>query len=163
MHIRLQVGRLWSFSNRHVSRPYLLLPPLLRCKELGDLLHFFRYIMCEGEVIIQGDESRKLLIVMESSSVIRKGQQEEEGDGEELKERCTWMACGWSEWQVRAAWAMWCDEWIKRRHKKKGASVLNSACCACTRASCHSCYCPLWSHRCWRCACRCTHFYVAIS
>ena len=24
-------------------------------------------------------------------------QEEVEGDGEELKERCTWMACGWSE------------------------------------------------------------------
>ena len=47
-------------------------------------------------------ESRKLLIVMESPSVIRKREeveerQEVEGEGEKLKERCTWMACGWSE------------------------------------------------------------------
>ena len=46
--------------------------------------------------------------------------------------------------------------------KKQRAGVLNSACCACPRASRHSRICPLWSHRCWRCACRCTHFYVAI-
>ena len=40
--------------------------------------------------------------------------------------------------------------------------MLNSACCACLRASRHSRNCPQWSHRCWRCACRRTHFYVAI-
>ena len=34
--------------------------------------------------------------------------------------------------------------------------------CACLRASRHSRNCPQWSHRCRRCVCRRTHFYVAI-
>ena len=58
---------------------------------------------CEGEVIVQGDAQ-----VVDCHGVTvghqereeeeeEEEQEEVEGDGEELKERCTWMACGWSE------------------------------------------------------------------
>ena len=40
--------------------------------------------------------------------------------------------------------------------------MLKSAFCARLRASRHSRNCPQWSHRCWKCACRRTHFFVAI-
>ena len=42
------------------------------------------------------------------------------------------------------------------------AGVLKSAFCARLRASRHSRNCPQWSHRCWKCACSRTHFFVAI-
>ena len=69
---------------------------------------------CEGEVIVQGDEGPVCGVaqVVDSHGVTvghkereeeEEQQEEEESDGEELKERCTWMACGWSELQVRAA------------------------------------------------------------
>ena len=64
--------------------------------------------MREGEVIVQGDEGPVCGVaqVVDCHGVPvghqereeEKEQQEEvESDGEELKERCTWMACGWSE------------------------------------------------------------------
>ena len=40
--------------------------------------------------------------------------------------------------------------------------MLNAAWSACLRALRHSCCCPQWSHRCWRCACSRTLFVVAI-
>ena len=63
---------------------------------------------CEGEVIVQGDEGHVCGVaqVVDCHGVIvghqereeeEEQQEEVEGDGEELKERCTWMACGWSE------------------------------------------------------------------
>ena len=63
---------------------------------------------CEGEVIVQGDEGPVCGVaqVVDCHGVIvghqereeeEEQQEEVEGDGEELKERCTWMACGWSE------------------------------------------------------------------
>ena len=71
---------------------------------------------------------------------------------------------GWDDYgrQVRTAWAMWCDEWIRRCNHRLRAGVLNAAICESLRASRHSRCCPLWSHRCWKCACRCTHFSVTI-
>ena len=40
--------------------------------------------------------------------------------------------------------------------------MLKSAFCARLCASRHSRKCPQWSHRCWKCACSRTHFFVAI-
>ena len=71
-------------------------------------LHGVGLITCEGEVIVQGDEGPVCGVaqVVDCHGVTvghqeRKGKEEQqeevEGDGEELKERCTRMACGWSE------------------------------------------------------------------
>ena len=65
-------------------------------------------LLCEGEVIVQGDEGhvcgvaqvvdRHGVTVGHQEREEEEEQQEEvESDGEELKERCTWMACGWSD------------------------------------------------------------------
>ena len=63
---------------------------------------------CEGEVIVQGDEDpvcgvaqvvdcHGVTVGHQEREEEEEQQEEVEGDGEELKERCTWMACGWSE------------------------------------------------------------------
>ena len=74
--------------------------------------HFFRNMvpgsLCEGEVIVQGDEGHVCGVaqVVDCHGVTvghqereeeEEQQEEVEGDGEELKESCTWMACGRSE------------------------------------------------------------------
>ena len=64
--------------------------------------------VCEGEVIVQGDEGpvcgvaqvvdcHGVTVGHQEREEEEEQQEEVEGDGEELKERCTWMACGWSE------------------------------------------------------------------
>ena len=64
--------------------------------------------LCEGEVIVQGDEGpvcgvaqvvdcHGVTVGHQEREEQEEQQEEVEGDGEELKERCTWMACGWSE------------------------------------------------------------------
>ena len=120
---------------------------------------------CEREVIVQGDEGpvRGVAQVVDCHGVTVSHQEREEEventqgtlrmsmDGMTMKNKCERLEpCG-----------MWC-EWIKHCNYRPRAIVLNSACCACPRASRHSCCCPQWSYRSWRCACRCTHFYVAI-
>ena len=68
-------------------------------------LHGVELITCRCEVIVQGDEGPVCGVVACHGVTVghqereeEEDQQEEvEGDGEELKERCTWMACGWSE------------------------------------------------------------------
>ena len=63
---------------------------------------------CEEEVIVQGDEGpvcgvaqvvdcHGVTVGHQEREEEEEQQEEVEGDGEELKERCTWMACGWSE------------------------------------------------------------------
>ena len=65
-------------------------------------------ITCEGEVIVQGDEGpvcgvaqvvdcHGVTVGHQEREEEEEQQEEVKGDGEELKERCTWMACGWSE------------------------------------------------------------------
>ena len=128
---------------------------------------------CEWEVIVQGYEGP----VCEVAQVVDchgvtvghqereqvEEQQEVESDGEKtLKERC---ACPWMGWLWKTSasgLSHVCDEWIKQCNYRLRAGVLNAACCASLRASRHSRCCPQWSHRCWRCACRCTHFSVTI-
>ena len=71
-------------------------------------LHGVGLITCEGEVIVQGDEGpvcgvaqvvdcHGVTVGHQEREEEEEQQEEVEGDGEELKERCTWMACGWSE------------------------------------------------------------------
>ena len=63
-------------------------------------LHGLGLKTCEAEVIVQGDKGPVCGVaqVVDCHGVIVGHQEKkEEGDGEELKERCTWMACGWSE------------------------------------------------------------------
>ena len=70
-------------------------------------VHTFHW-RCEGEVIVQGDEGpvcgvaqvvgcHGVIVGHQEREEEEEQQEEVEGDGEELKERCTWMACGWSE------------------------------------------------------------------
>ena len=58
---------------------------------------------CEGEVIVQGDEGpvcgvaqvvgcHGVIVGHQEREEEEEQQEEVEGDGEELKERCTWMA-----------------------------------------------------------------------
>ena len=81
-----------------------------RVIELRDVneLHGVGLITCEGEVIVQGDEGpvcgvaqvvdcHGVTVGHQEREEEEEPQEEVEGDGEELKERCTWMACGWSE------------------------------------------------------------------
>ena len=71
-------------------------------------LHGVGLITCEVEVIVQGDEGpvcgvaqvvdcHGVTVGHQEREEEEEQQEEVEGDGEELKERCTWMACGWSE------------------------------------------------------------------
>ena len=123
-------------------------------------LHGVGLMTCEGEVIVQGDEGpvcgvaqvvdcHGVTVGHQEKEEEEEEQKEVEREGETLKERCTWMACGWNE-KTSASGLEPCgvmnesDEDTKRQR----AGVLNSACCACPCASRHSCYCPLWSHRC---------------
>ena len=64
--------------------------------------------LCEEEVIVQGDEGpvrgvaqvvdcHRVTVGHQEKEEEEEQQKEVEGDGEELKERYTWMACGWSE------------------------------------------------------------------
>ena len=92
----------------------------LQCSPLAGKIHntgryistgeddlFRRCSQCEGEVLVQGDEGpvRGVAQVVDCHGATvghqekeeEEKQQEVESDGEELKERCTWMACGWSE------------------------------------------------------------------
>ena len=63
---------------------------------------------CEGEVIVHGDEGpvcgvaqvvdcHGVTVGHQEREEEEEQQEEVESDGEELKERCTWMTCGWSE------------------------------------------------------------------
>ena len=63
---------------------------------------------CEGEVIVQGDEGpvcgvaqvvdcHGVTVGHQEREEEEEQQEEVEGDGEELKERYTWMECGWSD------------------------------------------------------------------
>ena len=65
-----------------------------------------RHLNCEEEVIVQGAEGPVCGVVVDCHGVTvghqerkeeEEQQEEVEGDGEELKERCTWMSCEWSE------------------------------------------------------------------
>ena len=72
---------------------------------------------------------------------------------------------GWDDFgrQVRTTWAMWNVMWTRQTIQLQTAcSVLNAAWSACLRALRHSCCCPQWSHRCWKCASSRTLFVVAI-
>ena len=71
-------------------------------------LHGVGLITCEEEVIVQGDEGpicgvaqvvgcHGVIVGHQEREEEEEQQEEVEGDGEELKERCTWMAGGWSE------------------------------------------------------------------
>ena len=72
---------------------------------VGDL-HGVGLKTCEGEVIVQGDEGpvcgvaqvvgcHGVIVGLQEREEEEEQQEEVEGDGEELKERCTWMACRW--------------------------------------------------------------------
>ena len=71
-------------------------------------LHGVGLITCEVGGIVQGDEGpvdgvaqvvdcHGVTVGHQEREEEEEQQEEVEGDGEELKERCTWMACGWSE------------------------------------------------------------------
>ena len=80
---------------------------VVELRVVGDL-HGVGLITCEGEVIVQGDEGpvcgvaqvvdcHGVTVGHQEREEEEEQQEEVECDGEELKERCTWMACGWSE------------------------------------------------------------------
>ena len=71
-------------------------------------LHGVGLITCEGEDLVVGDEApvcgvaqvvdcHGVTVGHQEREEEDEQQEEVEGDGEELKERCTWMACGWRE------------------------------------------------------------------
>ena len=142
---------------------------LRRCVTIP-LCHFHSFENCDGEVIVQGDESPVVGVAQGVCSLSRThrqswgkgGRRDRAGSRERWREHSRNAAHvhGWDDYgrQVRTAWAMWCDEWIQTTQLRTACSVLNAAWFACPRASRHSCCCPLWSHRCSKCACRCTHF-----
>ena len=85
-----------------------------RVIELRDVneLHGVGLITCEEEVIVQGDEGPVCgvaqVIGYHGVTVVvghqEEGQEEEvekqgevEGEEEQLKKHCTWMACGWND------------------------------------------------------------------
>ena len=67
--------------------------------------------MCKVVDIVQGDEGpvcgvaqvvdcHGVTVGHQEREEEGEKQREVEGDGEELKERCTWMACGWNDKHV---------------------------------------------------------------
>ena len=80
---------------------------VIELRGVGEL-HGVGLITCEVKVIVQDDEgpvhgvaqvvdSHGITVGYQEREEEEEQQEEVESDGKELKERCTWMACGWNE------------------------------------------------------------------
>ena len=93
-----------------------------------------------------------MFFVTEPPSVMKKEEekveQEIESDGEKKTQGTLRMSMDGMTMKDKCERLEPCGVMIRQRNYRQRASVLNSAFCACLRASRHSRYCPQWSHRC---------------
>ena len=151
---------------------------LITCEGEGDVVGVVAPLRGVAQVGLHGDQVVLLSVLLgvhQEGGVEEgeEGQVEVEREEGEVKERRSWMACGWKE-DSRTSWAMRCmwHQGVTTKQRALCDVLTGCATCAC-RCSCHSCWCSLCHaccpHRscwysCWKrtvfvaifCSCRCT-------